>query len=526
LAHPDAEKRAQALLEQGAGLYEQGKLYEALSCWKQVIQIDPQNEIAAEYLRFIEDNFQIGVDAFLEHHDREPDSLAARSIEIRDSLAPGDSYQDLDWTEILDDGPDRNLKSATACPVPEGVSQDHGDDDFFGELMEPAAPAPARLSEAAWGANEALNDSGVVVSGPAPQSTLLPEFDPLSLPTSRFAAPYRPPASADLPSSPSEGHGSAARRRRASVSESIGGKTERRRSASLRGGAMDERPSASGERRAGRDLADMADDSIQRVLDEEFPGLEDSSVRGLSTPARMDAGAIAQDAVDSLEALLSRGLGELPSGGRSPRPAAPTRTGRPTDSTPGGRTPDGADRSNLESLVRAGLADLERGSGPPARPPTPPPAAPRPAPNSASPSIPPGGAEPMFSAAPPGADLDELMVQSRRRQSLGDFTGSLQLVEQVLSANPEHAEARRYLAENTARLLEMYRSRIGKRTACPRLRLRPQEIIWQSMDHRAGFIVSQVDGQTTYEDIIEISGLPELEATRILARLVDQGVIG
>jgi CRP-like cAMP-binding protein len=118
------------------------------------------------------------------------------------------------------------------------------------------------------------------------------------------------------------------------------------------------------------------------------------------------------------------------------------------------------------------------------------------------------------------------MGQARRKQSLGDFTGSLQLVEQVLSANPDHVEARRYLTENTSRLLEMYRSRIGKLSSRPRLKLRPQEIIWQSLDHRAGFLVSQVDGQTTYEEIIEISGLSELEATRILARLVDQGVIG
>lgn len=118
------------------------------------------------------------------------------------------------------------------------------------------------------------------------------------------------------------------------------------------------------------------------------------------------------------------------------------------------------------------------------------------------------------------------MVQARRRQAVGDFTGSLQLVEQVLAANPEHVEARRYLTENTSRLLEMYRSKLGKTTHQPRLRLRQQEIIWQSLDHRAGFLLSQVDGATSYEDLIEISGLSELEATRILARLVDQGAIG
>jgi hypothetical protein len=178
--------------------------------------------------------------------------------------------------------------------------------------------------------------------------------------------------------------------------------------------------------------------------------------------------------------------------------------------------------------VRAGLADLERGAAPPRSPPAPAaPRAPASAPRSAAQPTPaPAGAGLTFSTAPPGADLDELMGQARRKQSLGDFTGSLQLVEQVLSANPDHVEARRYLTENTSRLLEMYRSRIGKLSSRPRLKLRPQEIIWQSLDHRAGFLVSQVDGQTTYEEIIEISGLSELEATRILARLVDQGVIG
>jgi hypothetical protein len=535
VAHPDAEKRAQALLEQGAGLYEQGKLYEALSCWKQVLQIDPQNEIATEYLRFIEDNFQIGVDAFLEHHEREPDSVAARSIDAQDSLSSesNDSYEELNWSEILDEGPDRNLKGVSARPVPDEVVQDHGDDDFFAGLMDPEpAAAPARVSEAAWGANDSLNDSGIMMSVPAapPEAALQPESDPLALPASRFAAPFRAPVSADLPSGPSESLGNTGRRRRTSVTEAMPGATGRRRTSGLRGTGEDA-PAATQEPRSGWDAADSGD-------------------------------------VDDLEALLNRGLGELPSGGGSPRPAASTRAGRQTGGlgAPGARPaavsnvprpagasprpaspparpsgapqpaargsgpqrmPDRVERSDLESLVRAGLADLERGTSPSRPTPAPAPVRPpAPAARAAAQPTPPPGAGLTFSAAPPGADLDDLMLQARRKQSVGDFTGSLQLVEQVLAANPEHVEARRYLTENTARLLDMYRSRIGKLSTRPRLRLRPQEIIWQSLDHRAGFLVSQVDGQTTYEEIIEISGLNELEATRILARLVDQGVIG
>ena len=127
---------------------------------------------------------------------------------------------------------------------------------------------------------------------------------------------------------------------------------------------------------------------------------------------------------------------------------------------------------------------------------------------------------------PADADLDGMMEQARRKQRAGDFSGSLEIVERVLAAQPHHVQAQAYLSENTNRLLDMFRSRIGPLARMPRVKLRPDEIIWQSLDHRAGFLVSQVDGRTTFEDLIEISGMTELEATRMLARLVEFGIIG
>ncbi len=157
----------------------------------------------------------------------------------------------------------------------------------------------------------------------------------------------------------------------------------------------------------------------------------------------------------------------------------------------------------LEALLRSGLDEInaiESGDGPPPRQ--------------------------LIKAPSPGADLDGMMARARKKQQAGDFSGSLALVEDVLAGDPTHAEARRYLAENTNRLLSMYRSKLGNMRRAPKVKLRPQEIIWQSLDHRAGFVLSQVDGMTSYEDIVEISGMEELEATRILARLVEHGVIG
>ena len=46
-----------------------------------------------------------------------------------------------------------------------------------------------------------------------------------------------------------------------------------------------------------------------------------------------------------------------------------------------------------------------------------------------------------------------------------------------------------------------------------------------SLDHRAGFIVSLVDGRTTVEDIIDMSGQPSAEVLRVLEELFTQGAL-
>ena len=62
--------------------------------------------------------------------------------------------------------------------------------------------------------------------------------------------------------------------------------------------------------------------------------------------------------------------------------------------------------------------------------------------------------------------------------------------------------------------------------ARPKVKMRPDQISWQEFDHRAGFFTSQVDGQTSYEELIMISGMPREQALKILAELVSSGVIG
>lgn len=46
-----------------------------------------------------------------------------------------------------------------------------------------------------------------------------------------------------------------------------------------------------------------------------------------------------------------------------------------------------------------------------------------------------------------------------------------------------------------------------------------------SLDHRTGFLLSRIDGMLTYEDILDVSGMPRLDATLVLVDLLERGYI-
>lgn len=129
-------------------------------------------------------------------------------------------------------------------------------------------------------------------------------------------------------------------------------------------------------------------------------------------------------------------------------------------------------------------------------------------------------------APAPVDELTALMTGAKELFELGDFSGSLELVEKVLRRNPQHEGALAYLKRNEATLLRMYESKIGDMSKIPKPLVPPDEVIWMNMHHRAGFILSQVDGTLSYDDLLEISGMDRFDTVRIVADLVTAGIIG
>jgi tetratricopeptide (TPR) repeat protein len=127
--------------------------------------------------------------------------------------------------------------------------------------------------------------------------------------------------------------------------------------------------------------------------------------------------------------------------------------------------------------------------------------------------------------APTRHDMKTWLRGARELFDLGDFSGSLEMIEKILQVDPGHAEARGYLEQNEATLVAMYESKLGPLSGVPVLAIKPEEILWLNLDHRAGFLLAQIDGTVDFEDLFALSGLPRLDTARILATLIGDGVI-
>jgi hypothetical protein len=113
----------------------------------------------------------------------------------------------------------------------------------------------------------------------------------------------------------------------------------------------------------------------------------------------------------------------------------------------------------------------------------------------------------------------------RNRFSLGDFTGALELAEVCLQGDPANEAALTCAEECRTKLIQMYSARIGPLDRVPTVMVASEQLRWLSIDHRAGFLLSHIDGVSNLEMILDVSGMPMLDALKILCELVQQRVI-
>jgi hypothetical protein len=119
----------------------------------------------------------------------------------------------------------------------------------------------------------------------------------------------------------------------------------------------------------------------------------------------------------------------------------------------------------------------------------------------------------------------EKVAAIEARIAAGDYGRALVLAEAALEEHPGEATVLGHAESCRDMLYKRYLERLGAHDHVPRLAVQHSAITALSLDHRAGFLLSCVDGGSTIEEIIDVSAMPRLEAVRLLYELVQEGVI-
>jgi hypothetical protein len=118
--------------------------------------------------------------------------------------------------------------------------------------------------------------------------------------------------------------------------------------------------------------------------------------------------------------------------------------------------------------------------------------------------------------------LEREMVE---RFELGDFSGALRAAELVLGQRPDHARARELSAACRDKLAALHLARLGGGERLLGRVVAASDVRWLGIDHRAGFLLSQVGERASVEELLDVAGMPRHDALRLLAQLVDAGAL-
>jgi hypothetical protein len=121
--------------------------------------------------------------------------------------------------------------------------------------------------------------------------------------------------------------------------------------------------------------------------------------------------------------------------------------------------------------------------------------------------------------------LDDPIAEIRECFSLGDYAGALVIADLVLAADPDDQPVREFQAKCRAALEEVYAFLLGPLDRVPVVAMAPEPTGSRAIDSRAGVLLPLIDGVSTLQTIIDVCGMPRLDALRALQDLVQRGTV-
>ena len=127
--------------------------------------------------------------------------------------------------------------------------------------------------------------------------------------------------------------------------------------------------------------------------------------------------------------------------------------------------------------------------------------------------------------APAAEKAPDLVEDALRLMREGHLEAALELLETVTRRESGRLDVQGYVDMLRSKLLAQYRDRVGGMEAVPALQLAGGDLLKFNLPATAGFLLSLVDGHTSVNDLISLSGLDPFETLRTLTGLLEAGIL-
>ena len=107
----------------------------------------------------------------------------------------------------------------------------------------------------------------------------------------------------------------------------------------------------------------------------------------------------------------------------------------------------------------------------------------------------------------------------------GEVQESLELFETLARQNPGRMEVQGYFELVRSHLFKYYRERVADTSSVLKVKIAPQEIMKYDLPVDAGFLLSMIDGSTSVNEILALSGMDPFDGLRLVHRLLEAGII-
>jgi hypothetical protein len=121
--------------------------------------------------------------------------------------------------------------------------------------------------------------------------------------------------------------------------------------------------------------------------------------------------------------------------------------------------------------------------------------------------------------------ITDLIERAQAWSGITELDKAVTALELALSEDPSSALAQKLIHRNRDVILTIFQNFLGDLERQPALARPLHELGSARISPRAAFLLSRIDGTLTIDEILDVSGMPRIEAYRHLCQLFLRGIL-